>query len=91
MSLANIAGGRLAFPINGWLVRNHLKHGCMNYPAPMARRRVSVTARRARTAVTVQRWHRNSYRSGRHMRTPRQRGIAGTFVVLAHAFWLTAQ
>lgn len=32
MSLASIAGGVLAFPINWWLVRNHLKHGCMTLP-----------------------------------------------------------
>jgi hypothetical protein len=32
MSLASIAGGILAFPINRWLVRNHLKHGCMTLP-----------------------------------------------------------
>jgi hypothetical protein len=32
MSLASIAGGLLAFPVNRWLVRNHLKHGCMTLP-----------------------------------------------------------
>jgi Domain of unknown function (DUF4396) len=32
MSLASIAGGVLAIPINRWLVRNHLKHGCMTLP-----------------------------------------------------------
>lgn len=32
MSLASIAGGLLAFPINHWLVKNHLKHGCMTLP-----------------------------------------------------------
>lgn len=32
MSLASIAGGLLAFPINYWLVKNHLKHGCMTLP-----------------------------------------------------------
>ncbi len=32
MSLASIAGGIIAFPINRWLVANHLKHGCMTLP-----------------------------------------------------------
>lgn len=32
MSLASIAGGIIAFPINRWLVKNHLKHGCMTLP-----------------------------------------------------------
>jgi len=32
MSLASLAGGLLAFPINRWLVKNHLKHGCMTLP-----------------------------------------------------------
>jgi hypothetical protein len=32
MSLASIAGGILAFPVNFWLVKAHLKHGCMTLP-----------------------------------------------------------
>ncbi len=32
MSMASLAGGIVAFPINHWLVRNHLKHGCMTLP-----------------------------------------------------------
>jgi hypothetical protein len=32
MSLAAIAGGLTGFPINYWLVSNHLKHGCMTLP-----------------------------------------------------------
>ena len=32
MSLASIVGGALAYPINYWLVKNHLKHGCMTLP-----------------------------------------------------------
>lgn len=32
MSMASLAGGIAAFPINHWLVRNHLKHGCMTLP-----------------------------------------------------------
>jgi hypothetical protein len=32
MSLASIAGGVLAFPVNYWLVKSHLKHGCMTLP-----------------------------------------------------------
>ena len=32
MSLASIVGGMLAFPINYWLVKNRLKHGCMTLP-----------------------------------------------------------
>ncbi|MEM6890953.1 MAG: DUF4396 domain-containing protein [Pseudomonadota bacterium] len=32
MSLATIVGAVIAFPINKWLVANHLKHGCMTLP-----------------------------------------------------------
>jgi hypothetical protein len=32
MSLATLAGGIVAFPINRWLVASHLKHGCMTLP-----------------------------------------------------------
>jgi hypothetical protein len=32
MSLASIVGGLAAYPINYWLVKNHLKHGCMTLP-----------------------------------------------------------
>jgi hypothetical protein len=32
MSIASIVGGLLAFPVNWWLVKNHLKHGCMTLP-----------------------------------------------------------
>lgn len=32
MSLASIVGGVLAYPMNYWLVKNHLKHGCMTLP-----------------------------------------------------------
>ncbi len=32
MSLAAIAGGLTGYPINHWLVSNHLKHGCMTLP-----------------------------------------------------------
>lgn len=32
MGIATIVGGVIAYPINYWLVRNHLKHGCMTLP-----------------------------------------------------------
>ncbi len=32
MSLASIVGGVFAYPVNYWLVKNHLKHGCMTLP-----------------------------------------------------------
>lgn len=32
MSLATIVGGVIAYPINYWLMANHLKHGCMTLP-----------------------------------------------------------
>lgn len=32
MSLASIVGGVIAYPVNWWLVKNHLKHGCMTLP-----------------------------------------------------------
>jgi hypothetical protein len=34
MGMAAIAGGITAYPINSWLVRNKLKHGCMTLPEP---------------------------------------------------------
>ncbi len=36
MGMAAIFGGITAYPINSWLVRNHLKHGCMTLPEPDA-------------------------------------------------------
>ena len=40
MGMATIVGGASAYPINSWLVRSKLKHGCMTIPgkdaAPMA-------------------------------------------------------
>jgi hypothetical protein len=32
MSIASIVGGLFAFPVNWWLVKSHLKHGCMTLP-----------------------------------------------------------
>lgn len=32
MGIATIVGGICAYPINYWLVKNHLKHGCMTLP-----------------------------------------------------------
>ena len=32
MGLASIAGGVVAYPINWWLVKSHLKHDCMTLP-----------------------------------------------------------
>lgn len=32
MGIATIVGGIFAYPINYWLVKNHLKHGCMTLP-----------------------------------------------------------
>jgi hypothetical protein len=32
MGMASIVGGLTAFPMNRWLVANHLKHGCMTLP-----------------------------------------------------------
>lgn len=32
MSIATIVGGLFAYPVNWWLVKSHLKHGCMTLP-----------------------------------------------------------
>jgi hypothetical protein len=32
MGMAAIAGAFTAYPINSWMVRHHLKHGCMTLP-----------------------------------------------------------
>ena len=34
MGMAAIAGAITAYPINSWMVRNKLKHGCMTLPEP---------------------------------------------------------
>lgn len=34
MGLAAVAGAITAYPINSWMVRNKLKHGCMTLPEP---------------------------------------------------------
>jgi hypothetical protein len=34
MGMASIAGAVTAYPINSWMVRNKLKHGCMTLPEP---------------------------------------------------------
>ena len=36
MGMAAIVGGITAYPINSWMVRSHLKHGCMTLPEPGA-------------------------------------------------------
>jgi hypothetical protein len=85
MSLATIVGGVLAFPINYWLVKNHLKHGCMTLPgadepAPGLGHR-SLEAKPAKGEAKM------------HMRTlPFGQALAWvvfTFAVLLAALWLT--
>ena len=45
MSMALLAGGIVAYPINWWLVAHHLKHGMMTVRKPETRQAVSFEAR----------------------------------------------
>lgn len=124
MSLASIAGGLLAFPINRWLVRNHLKHGCMTLPgadgpapglghrSPESRggdsmamvpeqppdRPAHAHAGPGQGSGPVHAGHAQDLPSHGHAMTMRELTygrallwIAGTFLVLLLALWLTAQ
>lgn len=103
MSLATIVGGVIAYPINYWLVANHLKHGCMTLPgadgpAPNLGHRSSEPS--GLTGHTVE---RHAGRKGEatagdadHPMAMRELPvaqaaiwIAATFAILFTAIWLT--
>jgi hypothetical protein len=85
MSLATVVGGVLAYPINFWLVKNHLKHGCMTLPgaegpAPALGHR-SLEAKPAKGEAPMQ---MGKLPFGRALIW-----IIATFAVLLAALWLT--
>ncbi len=103
MSLATIVGGVIAYPINYWLVANHLKHGCMTLPgadapAPHLGFRSSEPSRMT-GPMTMNPAESQGDGSAGHMghgMTMRELPlgqaviwIAMTFVILFAAIWLT--
>jgi hypothetical protein len=117
MSLASIAGGILAFPINRWLVKNHLKHGCMTLPradgpAPGLGHRSPEMPGGDGTVITHEHQTDMPAQGSRPVHTGQAKDvpphvqsmtmrelpfgrallwIAGTFLVLLLALWVTAQ
>ena len=103
MSLATIVGGVIAYPINYWLVANHLKHGCMTLPgadapAPNLGLRSSEPSRMAGPMSMNAAESRGDGSAGHmgHGMTMRELPlgqaiiwIAMTFVILFAAIWLT--
>jgi hypothetical protein len=92
MGVAAIAGGITAYPINWWLVKNNLKHGCMTLPgrdgpAPYLGHRSSEPASMAGMAP--------EHMSQEHHMKMRElpAGVAtawmvGTFLLMLGAAWL---
>ncbi|MEM8589922.1 MAG: DUF4396 domain-containing protein [Pseudomonadota bacterium] len=84
MGIATIVGGIFAYPINYWLVKNHLKHGCMTLPGA--------------DGPAHGLGHRSPEAEGEH--GGMQMGelsfgaaiawIAGTYVILLLVLWLTS-
>ena len=87
MGMAAIAGGITAYPINWWLVKNRLKHGCMTLPdrdgpAPgLGHRSVEPTASEA--MPTEDHMEMRELPAG-----PAAAWMAGTFLLMLVAAWL---
>ncbi|MEM8958147.1 MAG: DUF4396 domain-containing protein [Pseudomonadota bacterium] len=103
MSLATLAGGLLAYPINYWLVARHLKHGCMTLPgADGPAPHLGHRGHEAANALPAESRDRHSM-PGMSMASHDQMqmghigslpaiGIAvGTFAILFGAIWLVSQ
>ena len=99
MSLASIVGGALAFPVNYWLVKNHLKHGCMTLPgadgpapglghrSPEAMSMEGMKEMGGMTGMEGMEHHHMSMKS-----LPLRESavwVIGSFAVLLGALWLT--
>ena len=98
MSLAAIAGGIIAFPINWWLVSKHLKHGCMTLPGADGPAHGLGHRSQERTTGEVADGHGHSSGSGHEGRGMAMQAlpfhvaaiwVAGTFVVLGLAVLVT--
>lgn len=92
MGMATIAGGLTAYPINSWLVRSKLKHGCMTLPE-----KVKDSAENNDHPAVA---HSMGHNTGAMDSTHHEMGtlplwqavtlIAVTFAVLFAAAWLTS-
>jgi len=51
MSMALLAGSIVAYPMNWWLVRYHLKHGMMTVPPRVGLESVNAVAREIQGAT----------------------------------------
>lgn len=103
MSLASLAGGVIAYPINYWLVASHLKHGCMTLPG------ADAPAPHLGHRVTKAAMHMPSDAPGMPStpggpmapHAPMQMGqigtlpalltVSATFIILIGAVWLTSR
>ncbi|MCL6284030.1 DUF4396 domain-containing protein [Ruegeria sp. 2012CJ41-6] len=100
MSLATVVGAVVAFPINYWLVANHLKHGCMTLPgadgpAPDMGHRSSEMAGHEGMEMGGQMDHDMKRDHKMAMRSvPTGQALAwiiGTYALLIAALWLTSR
>lgn len=93
MSLAAVAGGVLAFPINRWLVANHLKHGCMTLPgADAPAPHLGHRSTEATAEMPAHEGHEAAHMQMRELGWVAQVAwIAATYVVLLTALWLTGR
>ncbi|MEO1224398.1 MAG: DUF4396 domain-containing protein [Pseudomonadota bacterium] len=84
MGIATIVGGIFAYPINYWLVKNHLKHGCMTLPG--ADGPAHGLGHRSPEAEGEQ----GGMRMGELSFGAATAWIAGTYVILLLVLWLTS-
>lgn len=84
MGIATIVGGIFTYPINYWLVKNHLKHGCMTLPG--ADGPAPGLGHRSPEAEGDQ----HGMQMGELSLGAATAWIAGTFVVLLLVLWLTS-
>lgn len=91
MGMATIAGGITAYPINSWLVRRKLKHGCMTLPEAGA---ASPPAEHGRHAMGAEPAHQGMGHAHHEMGTlPTGQAavmIVLTFLCMLLAAWLTS-
>ena len=80
-------GGIIAYPINYWMVKNHLKHGCMTLPdADGPAPGLGHTSPEAMDDEEAPAMHMGSL-----SRVQAIAWVAGTYIVLLAAMWLTDQ
>lgn len=95
MGLATIVGGIVAYPINYWLVSNHLKHGCMTLPGADAPA-PDLGHRSPEPAMAMAEGGDMTGMDHASMEIPslpKSRAIAwlaGTYAILLAAIWLTS-